>query len=391
MFNKVFDAVIIGGGAAGFFAAIAAREKQLLILEQTNQLLSKVKVSGGGRCNVTHACFDPVKLVGFYPRGGKALRGAFSRFQPQDTIDWFGKRGVILKTEEDGRVFPITDDSSTIVDCFLKETKAEIRKRQKVEDLFYKEGLFHIVTREGELLSKKLLLATGGSRAGHELAAKLGHTIVEPVPSLFTLNIPNSPLRDLAGISFDEVALKLDCCSYVSKGPLLVTHWGFSGPAVLKLSAWAARDLHDCGYKAKLKANWVGRSFDEVYELLLEEKQKSSSRQVEKNPMFSLPKRFWQTVVKFDGRWGAFPKKEIRELARRLAADEYSVDGKTAFKQEFVTAGGVALNEVDFKTMESKLVPGLHFAGEILDIDGVTGGFNFQNAWTTGFLAGSAL
>ena len=385
--EEMFDAIIVGGGAAGFFAALNTQRKRVLILEKSNQLLSKVKVSGGGRCNVTHACFDPAKLVGFYPRGSKALRGAFSRFQPQDTIDWFDKRGVALKVEEDGRVFPVTDDSKTIVDCFMRENKAEIRKQQKIEDLYFQEGLFHVVTKEGELVARKLVLATGGSPRGHALAEKLGHRIVEPVPSLFTLNIPNFPLKELSGISFENASLKLDCSSYVSSGSLLITHFGLSGPATLKLSAWAARELNSADYKAKLAINWVGKSFDEVYNTLLEEKK----GQVRAHPLFSLPKRFWQKMVAFDGNWSQFSKKERRQLAERLVADEYIVDGKTTFKQEFVTAGGVALDEVNFKTMESKLVPGLHFVGEILDIDGVTGGFNFQNAWTTGFLAGSAL
>ncbi|MBS0620872.1 MAG: NAD(P)/FAD-dependent oxidoreductase [Verrucomicrobia bacterium] len=355
--------VIIGGGAAGIFAAIhCAPFGEVILLEKTRQLLAKVRISGGGRCNVTHAAFDPKKLIMNYPRGNRELLGPFHHFGPQEIIAWFESRGVSLKTEEDGRIFPTTDHSATIINCLLsaaKEAGVQIRQEvhvQKIEDHF----LIHL--DKGEPIScDALILATGSSPSGHTLAASLGHTIIPPVPSLFTFNVPTSDLLDLSGIVAHDVELSI--LGFRQRGDLLLTHWGFSGPAALKLSAWAARELSACHYKADLTINWLP-------DLSLEEIQRHIK---EKRNL--LPQNLWK-------RLGS---------ASKLHASTYAVEGKTTNKQEFVTCGGVDLKEVDMRTMESKKVKHLYFAGEILNIDGVTGGFNFQNAWTTGYLAANAI
>lgn len=372
----MFDLIVIGGGAAGIFAAIQAKESypesSVLVLEKTATLLAKVRVSGGGRCNVTHSCFDPKQLVNNYPRGSKELLGPFHRFQPQDTIRWFTERGVALKTEADGRMFPTTDSSQTIINCLLNEAKrlgVEIRLGQKIERIT-KADHFCLHLKDGATLeSYNLLLATGGNKDGHEFAHSLGHTIVPPVPSLFTLHSPTSPLNVLSGIAVQDVAIELE--GHKQRGPLLITHFGFSGPAVLKLSAWAARTLFDRNYRAELKINWLPQlTEEEIYEKLVE------------GDHIYLPKKLYQALTS---------DKNLRKVAQKLHADVYQIDGKTMHKEEFVTCGGVSLKEINFKTMESRHCPGLFFAGEILDIDGVTGGFNFQNGWTTGFIAGSSL
>ncbi len=342
--------IVIGGGAAGFFSALVHKEShpedEVVILEKTRQLLSKVRISGGGRCNVTHSCFEPKELIKNYPRGSIELLGPFNRFQPQDTLAWFEKRGVKLKTEEDGRMFPVTDSSETIIQCFLKEAaklKIVIKLESAVEKI---EPGFTLTLKNGESLqADKVILATGSNPNGHLLAKSLGHTIVDPVPSLFSFNCPTSPLLDLSGISLQKVRVKLG--KMVTEGPMVLTHWGFSGPAILKMSAFQARYLHSVNYKAPFTIDW------------------------QPDPELPIPKNL---------------AKAIDPL--KLHESEYQIDGKTPYKAEFVTAGGVLLKEVSFKNMESKICPGLHFAGEILDIDGVTGGFNFQNAWTTGYLAG---
>lgn len=377
---KKVDFVVIGGGAAGIFAAIEAKRSHpdcsVLVLEKSAVLLSKVRISGGGRCNVTHACFDPKELSKNYPRGGKELIGPFHRFGPRDTVEWFNSRGVDLKTESDGRMFPTTDTSETIIHCLLTEAKklgVEIAMRQKVEGITKEEGLFLIQLEEKEIFASALLLATGSSPQGYEWAKQLGHTIEQPVPSLFTFNVPTSPLLDLAGISV-KAELHIRGMPYSQTGPVLLTHWGFSGPAAIKLSAWAARELHEKNYQVELIVNWLpNMNVEEIYEAL-----KNSSYPL-------LPKNLWKRFV-----GDQKSHKELRRLAEKLHADPYQVQGKTTYKEEFVTCGGVRLNEVNFQTMESKLCPGLYFAGEILNIDGVTGGFNFQNAWTTGFIAGSS-
>lgn len=396
--------VVIGGGAAGFFAAITAKEIRpdatVLILEGSAKLLSKVKVSGGGRCNVTHACFDPKKLIENYPRGQKELLGPFHRFGPQEMVDWFEARGVTLKQEADGRMFPENNRSQTIIDCFLAEAKqlgVEICTQCKVEDLKRQSDHFEIFLRGMEsVTADRLIVATGSAPIGYALAKSVGHTIQEPVPSLFTLNIPDFSLVDLAGVS-TEATLSIEGSSFVQKGPLLITHWGFSGPAALKLSAFAARELADREYQATLYVDWMSHLTGEQLRTDLEvEKKASPSKQLGSVRFETLSKSLWKGLIR---QAGENPERPLRELSRaailrlceRLKKDPYQMSGKSTHKEEFVTCGGVTLSEVDFRTMESKVCPGLYFCGEVLDIDGVTGGFNFQNAWTTGWLAGSFL
>lgn len=401
--------VVIGGGAAGFFGAIAGAEvnpsAQVTVLEAGRECLAKVRISGGGRCNVTHHCFDPAALVHHYPRGAKALRGAFSRFQPKDTIAWFTRRGVELKTEADGRMFPTTDDSGTIVDCLMTAARqagvklwlgAMVKTVEKVGETF------RVHLRSGdELVCDRLLLATGSSPQGYQLAKALGHTIVPPVPSLFTLTIRDPRLQDLAGVAVSNAHLKLqvegDSAKLEQTGPVLITHWGLSGPAVLKLSAWGSRLLHQTRYQAKLRINWLPSSTpDNLRQELLKVKSQLAKKTIAGNCPVMLPRRLWESLVVQVGitpqaRWADFSKPAMNALIQELFQGEYVVSGKGVFKEEFVTCGGVELKEVDFKTLESRICPGLYFAGEVLDIDGVTGGFNFQSAWTTGWLAGQAI
>lgn len=390
--------LIIGGGAAGFFAAIAAKTAQphskVAILEKSAALLSKVRISGGGRCNVTHSCFDPKELVHNYPRGSKELLGPFHRFGPSQTIEWFEARGVRLKTEKDGRIFPVTDSSQTIIDALLQEAKRlsiEIHLRQRIARIEKRGEVFELHMQEGALLQcNRLILATGSSPEGHAWAAALGHTIDPPVPSLFAFNIPHSPLKELSGISVENVEVRLEGSSYIQKGPLLITHLGVSGPAILKLSAWAARYLHSLHYQTIMRINWLpAYDSQSLYDTLLAEKAAHPDKALSSLVRFELPKSLWKHLVP-SKRLGALSNREIKQIAERLQNDPYSIDGKTTNKEEFVTCGGVCLKEIDFKTMQSKRCPGLFFAGEILAIDGVTGGFNFQNAWTTGYIAGSS-
>lgn len=400
--------IVIGGGAAGFFGAIAAAEAhpnaQVTLLEAAAKPLGKVRISGGGRCNVTHHCFDPALLVQHYPRGGKALRGAFTRFQPQDTVAWYRRRGVQLKTEADGRMFPTTDDSATIVDCLMRETRrvgVKVRTQTAVKDVQKTANGFAVQLKSGEALtSDRLLLATGSSPQGHRLATQLGHTIVPSVPSLFTFNVRDPALHELAGVAVDPVAAQLivpDAKPLTQTGPLLITHWGLSGPAVLKLSAWGARLLHDAHYQATLQVNWLpAMNAEQVRQGLLAAKQTVPKRAIANHCPFDLPKRLWgywvqQAGLTEDVTWANLPKTALNQLVAAIARGNFSIQGKGVFKEEFVTCGGVKLSEVNFQTMESRRCPGLYFAGEVLDIDGVTGGFNFQSAWTTGWLAGQAI
>lgn len=396
---------VIGGGAAGFFGALSCAQHypqhRILILEKTRQVLAKVRISGGGRCNVTHACFDPALLVKNYPRGHKELRGPFSRFQPQDTIQWFKRRGVDLKTEEDGRMFPVTDQSETIIHCLLNEAK-----RVGIE-LLLEHGLQNIrrdsqkfileLANEQEIICDRLLMATGSAPKIYTMIEKLGHTVIPLVPSLFTFNIPDSPFLDLSGISVPSASIQLPQWNFEQQGPLLLTHWGLSGPAVLKLSAWAARELHEVDYRTQVLINWIpALSKDELRQFLQESKRKLAGRPIAKDPLFSLPKQLWKQLVNLaeisdDLRWSALSQKHMQNLMEKLHATLLNIQGKTTYKQEFVTCGGVALEEVNFKTMESKRCPGLYFAGEVLNIDGITGGFNFQNAWTTSWIAGQSM
>lgn len=373
--------VVIGGGAAGFFAAISAasknRDRKIILLEKSKVLLSKVRISGGGRCNVTHACFEPALLIKNYPRGSKALLGPFHKFQPRDTIQWFESRGVPLKVEEDGRIFPLSDSSQSIIECLIDEAKkqnVEIYFLQKVDEVEVTDFGFRVAGID----CSALLLATGSSKEGYEIAKSLGHTIVPLVPSLFTFNVPDFILNKLSGVSVERVKVELEGTNFSQEGPLLITHFGFSGPCVLKLSAFAARYLNEKEYDVKLIVNWLPQfSRQELYTKL-----------IESNPL--LPKSLFHHFLE-QRKIKELSKKQLNILADRLQRDVYLIKGKTTNKQEFVTAGGIALDEVDFKTMQSKLCRGLYFAGEILDIDGITGGFNFQNAWTTGWIAGQSI
>lgn len=396
--------IVLGGGAAGFFAAIACAEANpdasVLLLERTSRVLGKVKISGGGRCNVTHACFDPARLVTYYPRGGQALRGAFARFQPQDTVDWFQSRGVELKTEPDGRMFPVTDDSQTIIDSLTAaaaKTGVQVRTQVLVQSISRHNGRFSLTLDSNDALqADAVILATGSNPQGWTWAAALGHTIEPPVPSLFTFEISDARIEGLAGLSVEEATLHLEDSSLKQVGPLLITHRGLSGPAVLKLSAWGARFLAEKSYQATLLVNWLGGLTRESAQASLEKMRKTYPLKVVPavNP-FKIPRRLWVRLIQAAGisetlKWTETSNERVRKLAEELTAGRFAIKGKNPFKDEFVTCGGVRLDEVDFRTMESKRCPGLYFAGEVLDVDGVTGGFNFQNAWTTGFLAGSA-
>jgi predicted Rossmann fold flavoprotein len=391
----IYDLIVIGGGAAGVFAALSAKaanpQAKVALLEKSAVLLAKVRISGGGRCNVTHFCFDPAQLIQNYPRGGKELRGPFHRFQPRDTMHWFETRGALLKAESDGRVFPITDSSETIIHTLLSEAKAlhlEIMMKQKIEKVEKVDQGFQV----GPYLTHKLILATGSSKEGYAWAAHLGHTIQHPVPSLFTFNIPSSPLKELSGISHHPVELSIVGTSLMQKGPLLITHFGFSGPAALKLSAWGARALFEHGYKISLSVNWLpDETISQTLETLIRLKKTCPQKTLLSENPFKFSKNLWKTLLNNEKRFNDISQKELQVLVEKLHADIYQVDGKTTHKEEFVTCGGVTLKEVEFKTMESKICPGLYFAGEILDIDGVTGGFNFQAAWTTAFIAGSSI
>lgn len=396
--------IIIGGGAAGFMAAITCAEAnpkaQVTILERGQDVLQKVKVSGGGRCNVTHACFIPKDLVKYYPRGDRELLGPFNRFSTGDMLDWLDKRQVETKIEDDGRIFPVTDSSQTIMDCLIESAqKAGVRvlKQQRVVAMNFSSPHWHIQTTSQTFTADKLLLATGSNTAIWDLLAGLGHTIVPPVPSLFTFNIKDSRIQDLPGLSVPNAEVKIVGTKLKTAGPLLITHWGMSGPAILKLSAWGARELNALAYNFKIHVNWLGKwNLEEMREKLLVAKTDLAKKQVSKYPQYELPQRLWRSLVQASGipddlRWADLSKKQLNALTTQLAQGEFTVSGKSTFKEEFVTAGGVDLKEVDFKTFSSKLLPQLYFAGEVLNIDAVTGGFNFQAAWTGGWIAGHAM
>ena len=400
--------VIVGGGAAGFFAALACAEAgaaaEILILEKTSQFLSKVKISGGGRCNVTHACFNEREFATRFPRGERALIGALKQFQAGDTVAWFAARGVKLKTERDGRMFPITDSSQTIIDCLLNAARAkniQLKTNCGVERAEKKSsGGFELALSIGEKLAcDKLLLATGGCRtpALGQLAVSLGHTLEMPVPSLFTFHIAIPWLRDLAGISVESVEVSVAETKLRECGALLITHWGLSGPVILRLSAWGARVLHQMGYRCTLRVNWLPHLGDEKLSAEFEARRRAqAARFVVNSPVAPLPARLWEQLVLAacvprETRWSALSRPSQHKLIQQLLRGEFPVSGKSLNKDEFVTCGGVKLSEVDFKTMESRVCPGLFFAGELLDIDGITGGFNFQAAWTTGWIAGRAM
>ncbi len=424
--------VVVGGGAAGFFAALTCaelrRDAEILILEKTAHFLSKVKISGGGRCNVTHACFDAHELTTRYPRGERALISPFKLFQAADTVTWFEQRGVRLKTEADGRMFPTTDSSQTIIDCLMNaanEAGIKLKTNCGVESVVKKsDGGFAVslerrapprhdldtsplraetvfgAPKENKLIfCDKLLLAIGGCRtpAIGQLAVSLGHTLVAPVPSLFTFHITTPWLRELAGVSVEDIEASVPEIKLRERGALLITHWGLSGPAILRLSAWGARALHEKNYHFPLQINWLRRWDAEMIAREFQKQRKSQpAKFIVNTPLGKLPSRLWEQLViaagvARDSRWAALSGAGQHQLIQQLLRSEFSVTGKSLNKDEFVTCGGVKLNEVNFKTMESKICPGLFFAGEVLDIDGITGGFNFQAAWTTGWLAGRAL
>ena len=406
------NVIVIGGGAAGFFGAIASAEAnpelKVTLIEAGSKPLAKVRISGGGRCNVTHHCFEPARLVENYPRGGKALRGAFSRFQPQDTVAWYESRGVKLKTEGDGRMFPVTDSSETIVHCLMAAAdRAGVDLRTGVGVKTVKqyvdanEASYFQVELKNERVLKcdRLLIATGSNPLGYRWAKNLGHQIEPAVPSLFTFNLRDPRLQSLAGVSVSNAQIKLGTGKnkLEQTGALLITHWGVSGPGVLKLSAWGARTLFDLKYHASLQINWLAEFNQEEVKLKLSGlKQTHPQKKILNYCPVELPKRLWQSLINYvainpEKVWSEISNKELNKLVAEITQGQYEITGKGLFKEEFVTCGGVSLKEVNFKTMESKKCPGLYFAGEILDIDGVTGGFNFQSAWTTSWLAGQAI
>lgn len=400
------ELIVIGGGAAGFFCAVNAARMhpglRVTVVEKSNKLLAKVKVSGGGRCNTTHACFDIPELVKRYPRGQNFVKKAFHSFNTNDTITWFGERGVQLKTEADGRMFPVTDDSQTIINCLLKEAdkyNVKIRLQCEVQSITAAAKGFELHTSTGTMQADFVCIACGGypKSAMFEWLRKLGHTIAEPVPSLFTCNMPGNPVTQLMGVAVERAAVKVAGTKLAEEGPLLITHWGMSGPAILRLSAWGARQLADMNYHFTLLVNWLpGQTEQDLRNAWQSYRDEYAGMKTgNKNP-FGLPNRLWLYLlaasdINPDIRWAEIPAKEQNRLIRNLTAQEFPVKGKTTFKEEFVTCGGIHLSEVDPNTMQSRKQPGIYFAGEILDVDGVTGGFNFQHAWTSGWIAARSI
>jgi hypothetical protein len=393
------DVMIVGGGAAGFFAAINIAEQnrdlKVSILERGKDVLTKVKVSGGGRCNVTHAEFIPQELVQNYPRGEKELLGPFHQFMTGDTIEWFEKRGVELKIEEDGRMFPITNSSQTIIDCFLNEAKkynVEVLLNHSVQSMNKQGSGYEIETSKGGFFSEKLLIATGSNPKIWKLLEGLNHTVLAPVPSLFTFNINDQRIKDIPGVVAQNVEVKVLETDLWSEGPLLITHWGMSAPSILKLSAFGALELAKRDYKFQIEINFIKNSFEACLEYLKVLKQDLAKKTVFKSTQFDLPKRLWHKLVLAsemtdETRWADLNRNQLENLSNQLTSAVFNVDGKSTFKEEFVTAGGVNLKEINFKTFESKLNKNLYFAGEVLNIDAITGGFNFQNAWTGAYIA----
>ena len=419
--------MIIGGGAAGFFAAIRAAEvarqnkikADITILESSDSLLKKVRISGGGRCNVTHNLFEVRRFTQNYPRGEKELLSPMQRFQAQDTVEWFAARGVKLKAEPDGRMFPVTDSSQTIIDCFMKEidrlgvkiltqhSVQEVHTLQSADSVSDSEGVqkFKLLLKDQELIADCVMIATGSGQIGYKLAKGLGHKITELAPSLFSFKIEHPLLKDLPGLSFENAHLKLQVpqpgksklATFTQAGPILITHWGISGPALLKLSAWVAREMMHSGYKGALIVNWLGhKNIETTQNFLKNLKNQNIKAQLQNVTPVGLTKRFWLKLLEIhtidsEKRWADLSGKELTKLAESLYSSHFDILGKNRYKDEFVECGGVDLREINFKTMESKITPGLFFAGEVLDVDGITGGFNFQNAWTGGYIAGEAM
>lgn len=424
----MFDVIVIGGGAAGFYGAIhvaeARPDMRIAILEQGNHVLGKVKISGGGRCNVTHAQFNPALLVKAYPRGEKELRGPFNTYQPEHTVQFFEKRGIQLKAEEDGRMFPVSNSSQTIIDCFTQSAdalgvtlikNAPVIRIDPPSDPSDPEGRWEVQTKTQTYYSGKLLIASGSSNRMWKILEGLGHHVVEPVPSLFTFNIKDPRIEGIQGVSapakvqilskdipgkvLSEIIKTRSKRSedYSTEGPLLITHWGMSGPAILKLSSVGARILHEYQYRFRIRVNWMPDYHqDGMYSFLLGVKEVEARRTVIRTCPIELPKRLWGKFVQASGisndqKWADTSKRQLHELAGQITSAEFSVDGKSTFKEEFVTAGGIDLKEIDFKTYESKIFKGLYFAGEVLNIDAITGGYNFQNAWTGAYLSAMAI
>ncbi len=401
--NQKYDIIIVGAGAAGFFTAINCVEKnpnlKVAILERGAEVLNKVRISGGGRCNVTHACFEPNELVKFYPRGEKELRGPFHQFCSGDTVEWFEKHGVELKIEADGRMFPVSNSSQTIIDCFLEATKKlkiDILTHQSVQSIFKTANYWKIETPNEQFSAQKLILATGSNPKIWEMLQTFGHLVVNPVPSLFTFNIKDARIKELPGVA-TQVSIKVKDTKLISNGPLLITHWGMSGPAILKLSAWGARILHDKNYLFTIFVNWLNDlDTEDVEKVLKELKLEHAKKAVSKKSPFEITNRLWESLVLASGieaetKWADLSKLQLQNLSEQLTNGVFQVNGKSTFKEEFVTAGGIDLKEINFKTMESKLHENLYFAGEIVNIDAITGGFNFQNAWTSGFIVAEAI
>lgn len=405
--NIEYDILILGGGAAGFFTAINTAEQnpncKIAILERGKEVLTKVKISGGGRCNVTHAEFIPKDLSKNYPRGEKELLGPFHSFMTGDTMTWFQERGVELKIEEDGRIFPASNSSQTIIDCFIKEAKRlgiDVLKNTSVKNIATTNKGYLISTTTESFCAKRVVVTTGSNPKIWKLLENLGHSIIPPVPSLFTFNIKDNSIKNLPGITAEvtvEVLSDKNKVLLTSEGPLLITHWGMSGPAILKLSAWGARILEPTNYIFKIRINWLHHfTLEDALEKLIELKNLNPKQTLQKYAQFNLPKRLWQNLllassIPENQIWADVTKKQLVTISEILTQNIFSVTGKSTFKEEFVTAGGVNLKEVNFKTFESKIHSNLYFAGEVLNIDAITGGFNFQNAWTGGYIVAKAI
>lgn len=398
-----YDVIIVGGGAAGFFTAINLGERhpnlKIALVERGKEVLAKVRISGGGRCNVTHACFDPKELVQYYPRGAKELLGPFHQFCCGDTIEWFSKYGVELKIEDDGRMFPITDSSQTIIDCFIQaaaQYKIDVLQGISVQGVFQTEQGWKLDTSKEGMTCSQLVFTTGSNPKIWQMMTDLGHRLVDPVPSLFTFNIKDKRIADLMGVA-TPATVQVKGTKLEATGPLLITHWGMSGPGILRLSAWGARLLADKNYQFQLIVNWLPQfEREDLMDHLKNFKLEHAKKTVCKRGLFDFPTRLWERLVLAAGinetlTWADLSNKHLQTLISELQEGHYQVNGKSTFKDEFVTAGGIDLRDVNFKTMESKSCRNLYFAGEILDIDAITGGFNFQNAWTTGFLAAQAI
>lgn len=388
--------IIIGGGASGFFCAANLDETKfdVKILEQNSDVLQKVKISGGGRCNVTHACFDPRELVQFYPRGNKELMSVFSKFQPGDTMEWFESRHVPLKIENDNRIFPESNSSQTIIDTLLKEVERknfEIKTKTAVNEILKTENQYFIKTNNGDFEADYMIYSTGSSPKSLKIVENLGHKLVESVPSLFTFNIKDNLLKDLPGTSFDYAEVSIPKLKTDQSGPLLITHWGLSGPAILKISAWKARELFDLKYQFEIEVNFIAKTIYEAEALFMEFRQNNPKKTIGQSKIFDVTNRFWNKLLEISGvnpekNISNISSKELQKILENLCQKKFRVDGKSTFKDEFVTAGGVDLKEINFQNMSSKILENLYLAGEVLNIDAVTGGFNFQACWSEAWL-----